>query len=55
MCGKQLKYIRNGFNTWEMALLFEKRLEYVGNHLDMWEMAKIYDLKICLKYSLDVW
>ena len=42
MCGERLKYIRIGFNTWGMALLFDKRLKCVRNDLDMWEMAKIF-------------
>ena len=33
MCGKRLKYHRNGFTMLEMT--------HVGNHIDMWEMAKI--------------
>ena len=31
MCGKRLKYIKNGFTMLEMALELEKRLKYVGN------------------------
>ena len=31
MCGKRLKYIKNGFTMWEMAQEFEKRLKYMGN------------------------
>ena len=28
--GKQPKYLRNGFGTWDTALIFEKRFYYVG-------------------------
>ena len=31
MCGKRLKYIKNGFTMLEMAYEFEKRLKYVRN------------------------
>ena len=40
MCGKQLKYLRNGFIMLEMTLKkFDKRLMYVKNDESMWEMA----------------
>ena len=39
MCGRRLKYIKNGFTMLEMADEFEKRLKYVGNGKYMWEMA----------------
>ena len=39
ICGKRLKYIRNGFTMLEMAKEFDKRLKYVGNDAYMWEMA----------------
>ena len=29
--GKWPKYLRNGFDTWDTALVFLKRLYYVGN------------------------
>ena len=51
MCGKRLKYLRNGFTMLEMTLEFAKRLKYVGNDVvcgkwlkylrngeNMWEM-----------------
>ena len=41
MCGKRLKYLRNGFTVLEMACEFDKRLRYVGNHVYMQEMAQV--------------
>ena len=29
MCGERLKYIRNGFSMFKMALEFDNRLKYV--------------------------
>ena len=31
--GKGPKYLENGSDTWDTALIFEKRLYYVGNGL----------------------
>ena len=31
--GKWPKYLRNGLDTWDKALVFEKLLYYVGNGL----------------------
>ena len=39
MCGKRLKYFKNGFPVFEMTKEFDKRLIYVGNDVYMWEMA----------------
>ena len=39
MCGKRLKYLRNGFTVLEMAYKFDKGLKYVGNDVYMFEMA----------------
>ena len=39
MCGKRLKYLRNGFTMLEMAYEFDKGLKYVGNDVYMFEMA----------------
>ena len=39
MCGKRLKYLRNGFTMLEMTEDFDKRLKYVENDIYMWEMA----------------
>ena len=39
MCGKRLKYLRNGFTMLEMTQEFDKRLIYLGNDVSMWEMA----------------
>ena len=39
MCGKRLKYLRNGFTVLEVAYEFDKRLKYVGNDVYMFEMA----------------
>ena len=41
MCGKRLKYLRNGFPMLEMTLEFEKRFIYVGNGFSIRESAKI--------------
>ena len=39
MCGKWLKYLRNGFTMLEISYEFDKGLKYVGNDLYMFEMA----------------
>ena len=39
MCGKRLKYLRNGFIMLEMVFEFEKLLKYVGNDAYMFELA----------------
>ena len=39
MCGKRLKYIRNGFTMLEITKEFEKRLKHMGNDAYMLEMA----------------
>ena len=39
MCGKRLKYLRNGCTTLEMAYEFDKGLKYMGNDVYMFEMA----------------
>ena len=39
MCGKRLKYLRDGFTMLEMAYEFYKVLKYVGNDVYMFEMA----------------
>ena len=39
ICGKRLKYLRNGFTLFEMTSEFDKRPIYVGNDVYMWEMA----------------
>ena len=31
--GKWPKYLANGLDTWDTALVFEKRPDYVGNDL----------------------
>ena len=35
MCGKRLKYLRNGFTLFEIALEFNKRPIYVGHDVCM--------------------
>ena len=49
MFEKQLKYVGNDVDLWEMSqiygemtLLFDKRLKNVENDLEIWEMAKIF-------------
>ena len=39
ICGKRLKYIRNGYTMFEIAEDFDKLLLYVGNEVYMWEMS----------------
>ena len=39
MCGKWLKYLRNGFTMLEMAYEFDKQRKYVGNNVYMFEVA----------------
>ena len=39
VCGKRVKYLRNGFTMLEMVFEFEKLLKYVGNDVYMFEMA----------------
>ena len=38
MCGKRLKFHRNGFAMLELTEDFDKQLIYVGNDVYMWEM-----------------
>ena len=33
--GKWPKYLGNGLDTWDTALVFEKRLNYAGNGLSI--------------------
>ena len=37
--GKWPKYLGNGFDTWDTALVFQKRLHYVGNGLRISQVA----------------
>ena len=39
MCGKRLKYPRNGITMLEMTEEFDTRLIYLRNDVYMWEMA----------------
>ena len=39
MCGKRIKYLRNGFTMLEMIYEFDKLLKYMENDVYMWEMA----------------
>ena len=39
MCGRRLKYHRNGFTMLEMTEDFDKRLIYVENDVYMWKMV----------------
>ena len=43
VCGKLVKYIKNGFTLLEIAEEFEKRLKYVKNGKNMWEMAEVFE------------
>ena len=35
ICGKWLKYLRNGQNMWEMTQITEKWLKYMGKGLSV--------------------
>ena len=48
MCGKRIKYLRNGFTMFKMISEFDKRLIFVGNDVFMWEIAEIFEKR--LKY-----
>ena len=39
MCGKWIKYLRNGFTMLKMIYEFDKRLICMGNDECMWEIA----------------
>ena len=39
MCGKHIKYLRNGFTMLKMILKFDKRLICIVNDVCMWEIA----------------
>ena len=39
ICGKRLKYLRNGFTMLKMTSEFDNRLIYVRNDLCLFEMA----------------
>ena len=46
ICGKQLKYVgkwlkylKNGYNMWQMTQRFGKWLPFLGNGLDIWGTA----------------
>ena len=38
MCGKRIKYLRNGFTMLKMIEEFDKRLICMGNDVCMWEV-----------------
>ena len=48
MCGRRLKYLRNGLTMLEMTQEFDKWLKYVGNVVYIWEMAQVFQKR--LKY-----
>ena len=39
MCGKRIKYLRNGFPMLKMILEFDTQLICMGNDVSMWEIA----------------
>ena len=39
MCGKRIKYLRNGFTMLKMIEEFDKRLICMGNDVNMCELA----------------
>ena len=67
--GKWPKYLGNGLDTWdtalvfekrftmlEMALEFDKRFKYVGNDVYIWEMDQAFEkLLNYLGNDLDLW
>ena len=48
MCGKRIKFLRNGFTMLNMISEFDKRLICMGNDVFMWEIAEIFEKR--LKY-----
>ena len=48
MCGKRIKYLRNGFTMLKMINEFDKWLICMGNDVYMWEIASILEKR--LKY-----
>ena len=48
MCGKRIKYLRNGYTMFKMVEEFDKRLICMGNDVCMWEIALIFEKR--LKY-----
>ena len=48
MCGKRIKYLRNGFTKLKMISEFDKRLICMGNDVFMWQIAVIFEKR--LKY-----
>ena len=39
MCGKRIKYLRNGFTKLKMIEEFDKRLISIRNDVCMWEIT----------------
>ena len=39
MCGKRIKYLRNGFTVLKMIDEFDKRLICMKTHVCMWEIV----------------
>ena len=48
MCGKRIKYLRNGLTMLKMISEFDKRLICMGNDVFMLEIAEIFEKR--LKY-----
>ena len=46
MCGKRIKYLRNGFTMLKMISEFDKRLISMGNDVFMWEIAEIFEKRL---------
>ena len=53
ICGKRLKYVRNGLNyltdglkMWKMTQRFGKFPKYLGNGLDTWETALAFEKRL---------
>ena len=46
MCGKRIKYLRNGFTMLKMIEEFDKFLRCIGNAVCMWEIASIFEKRL---------
>ena len=58
MCGKRLKYLRNGFTMLEMTYEFDKRPIQMRNdiYIYMWEMASLFEKRLkCVGNDVDLW
>ena len=49
MCGKRIKYLRNGFTMLKMIKEFDKRLKCMGSDVCICKMVLIFEKR--LKYA----